>query len=225
MHIRPVNNFRVVNVAMEFIDYDPQYEIKDMHAGLQDNEIALKWYWPQAVDTVYIYKVKSMESEGNKNLNIENMRLCTKLQYESKGGFSEKIYEKDEFLYRIYAALRIDGKWSIINQTNRNNEILVCTGKLDVNVRIEEKKVLFSDLKKIEITLWSENQVKRENLCYVIKRGGYPYSIEDGCTYEFTKSINSSKFPMPDIVIPQNYFLKVFFTNDIASRRYCLKYV
>lgn len=207
---------------MEFIEYDAVYEIKDMKLEIQSNEIIVKWHWPEAVNAVYVCRAKSEEGLKKAIEDPENMRLCTKAEYQNRGYYSEKITDRDEFIFKVYASVKVEGKWCLVNQNNKNNEKMICTGKLNIYQRVNERKISFSELKKVEITLWSEGMVSREYVCYVIKKGAYPHSKEDGLMFDFPRDVTSSQMAMPEIVIPKDWFMKVFLTSDIAARRYSL---
>lgn len=205
---------------MEFIDYNSAYEITEVKLDIQDSEIIIKWHWPETMNAVFICKAKTEEGFKEEDFLDKRLALCTKHEYQNRGFYSEKVSDRDEFIYRIYPAVKSEGKWRLVNQENKNNEGIICTGKVNIRAKIAEKRVPFSNLKRIEISITSDIRISREGLNYVIKAGGFPHSLEDGLMYEFSRDIDNHKLPMPEIVVPQNYFLKIFFTNEIALRRY-----
>lgn len=210
---------------MELIDFDPLYEIKDIKWEILENDLILKWYWPESINAVYIHKAKTEDGLSFENRDFSVMKLCTRSEYQGKGYISEHITERDEFIYKLYPAVRKDNKWYLVDQRNNSNEALICTGKICINQKIIEKKVPFSDLKKIQIILWSENRLDKSLIVYVLKKGGYPKNIEDGAVFEFVKDVNSTQTIMPELIVPKNYFIKIFFTDEKWLRKYKISIV
>lgn len=207
---------------MEFTHYDALYEISNVKSEIQGKEIIIKWHWPETINAVYICRARTLDGIKDEDLASEKMKLCTKSQYQSRGYYSEIINDREEFIYRLYPAVRKEGKWFLVNQDNKNNETIICTGKINVNIKITESTVPFSDLKRVEITLYSEAHISKDDFGYTIKNGGYPHNAEDGFIYDFVKDIGTSEISMPEIIIPKNWYVRVFFSNTIASRRYNL---
>ena len=209
---------------MEFVESNGKHEeIENLTYKIEDNKCILTWKWPRDVYLVYVYKIKVKDRENENNIIEENLRLYTREEYKNRGGYQEKIREIDEFVYIVYPFREENEKLLLINQNDGRNEITFCTGKKKIEYSIKEKNKLFSNKKKVFITINIETPIEKDMLCYVVKEENIPLSKEEGTIFYFPITLEEGENSLPEILIGNNEYVGIFFTNDEYKKIYELK--
>lgn len=211
---------------MEFIEArGKSEEIENLAYKIEDNKCIITWKWPRDIYIVYIYKIKVKDFENNKEIDQDNLKLYTREEYTNRGGYHEKIKEIEEFLYIVFPCIEDnDEKLLLVNQSNKKNEIIFCTGRKKIEYSIKEKNKLFSNKKKVNITIRSEALIEKDMICYVVNEENLPLNKEQGTIFHFPVTFQIGENILPEILINNNEYIDIFFTNDEYKKIYQLVY-
>ncbi len=199
---------------MDFVKPQSKSEmINDVSAELHDDELILRWKWPQNVSYVLIYKTTAHDKVSPDKITEHNSKLYTREEYINENGYHEKIMAINLFTYAVFSYLRIEGKTMLVDQEEADNQITIATGRSNVYYSINTKRRLFSRRKAVQMVIRTEMNINKDVLCYVIKEGGHPVNREDGRIYPFAQNFRAGRNVLPDIDINANEYIKIFFTD------------
>lgn len=187
--------------------------IQDLSYNLDKKSFTIRWKWPSHINIVYILKIDIFRDFSLDNIKGKDVRIYTREEYKEFNGYVETIKEINQYKYFVFPGVEGENEIILLKQNDGKNEILVTTGTPEICYEIRELKSFssfFSKEKKLEITINSEVDLRKDVLCYVKKRGSYPCSKDDGICFEFVQDIYSGENIMPEIIVNRNEFVKLF---------------
>lgn len=196
--------------------------IKGMKYNIEKNKVVFRWFWPFELESVYVHKVLKAEELNVDYLDIDVSRIYTREEYKTRECYIEKTAGVGEFTYAIYPIAVEEDEKILLDQTNHQNKLLVCEGKIDVFYDINEKKNFFSSKKEITISINSRTALDKNILCYVKNIGCPPSHINDGVRFNLSRNIYCGSDRLTNITIGKNEFIEVFITNEDYSKNYNL---
>lgn len=120
--------------------------IKNLTATKYNNEIQIKWEWPDlntGIDHVYIFEVR----DENETLEELEKRNAKKFSFARKNYIEDGCYKRnipaDTVRYRIFPARIDNGNTIILNQTNNITKIFYKSVIIEYSLIIKSKKVCF----------------------------------------------------------------------------------
>lgn len=179
----------------------------------QDNESVLTWNWPEDVHLVYIYLFPVEAELPLEERPRQAMKLLTRDEYKASAGYRGRAEGTGRYAFRVYPCERNPDGIVLLRQEDEDNIIRFSTGKAQIRYSIDYRFALFSKMKPVRIALTSEVLVPKEALCYVMKEGSFPLHKEDGTAYPFIEDIAPGRNVLPQIEIPKNNKIKLFFTD------------
>ncbi|MFM9280974.1 beta-mannanase [Paenibacillus jiagnxiensis] len=187
--------------------------ISELSCRLVDNQVVLRWRWPEGVQAVYIEKRDAETAEGSPPSAEGGLRLFTREEYKAAGSYRDRIEGIGRLRYTVYASMTEDGQMVLVRQGDGRNSAEISTGKARIRYTVDHKKGLFTRRKTVRITVTAEIPVPQEALCYVKKEGGYPLDKEDGTVYPFTRPFAAGRNVLPPIEVGASEYVRVFFTD------------
>ena len=195
----------------------PELEINDLAFTKRDSELHFTWYWPKEVDFVYIYKAPANRFKNITELVEKDVTLYTREEYKAKQGFVDRFEAIGKYVYQFFPCQKQEGALHVYYQENENNLKYITTGKANILFSISYKKKLFKSCKNVRISIMTEVPLSKDLLVYVKKNGAVPISIEDGLKYPFLRDFPAGRTDLAEIMIEQNEFIRLFFTNGKES--------
>ena len=191
----------------------PKQEIRKVTASLQDGVCLIHWHWPQEVPCVYIHKSSADAVFRPEEVTIAKMKLLTREEYKTNGGYRERIDGVGRYAIRIFPCVMEEGRLRILLQINEENQIVIRSGKSQVRYQLKQKSGWFSKMQTVQIRIHTEVPIPREALCYVKKTGEYPLHKDDGLQYAFLHDFAPGYNVLPEIQIGKHDYIRLFFTD------------
>jgi len=187
--------------------------ITEMRHRVQGNESVLTWKWPAGIDFVYVYLFPAEAEQPPEQRPPAAMKLYTREEYKAKAGYRGRLDGIGRYAYRVYPCVRKPEGIVVLRQEDGDNLIRFAAAKARIRYSIKTGMALFRKYQPVRIELTSEVAVPKEALCYVLKEGEMPLHPEDGTVYPFIDDIQPGRNVLPDIEIPKNSRIKLFFTD------------
>lgn len=198
----------------------PTHEIRDLKKTIQDSELHLSWFWPKEIDFVYIYKASADSIKTHRSLDERDVKLYTREEYKANQGYITRLDGMGRFVYQILPCQKRDGKLIVFEQGNDKNVVYISGSKAKIYFSITYKNKLFQPRKKVRMSIMAEQELNKDLLVYVKKRGGPPASVEDGTVYPFVRDFPAGKSVPPEIEIEKDEFIRIFFNNGKQSAQF-----
>ncbi|MDR1663596.1 MAG: hypothetical protein LBR83_01560 [Clostridiales bacterium] len=206
---------------MRYMECDtPDNTIRRLKYADEGETIRLTFQWPVAIAQVYIFKVSGGFDIGEASPG--DAKLFTLPEYKKLGGYMERK-TPGEFTYYIFPFIRDAGEDVAVVQLDGGNRITFMAGQYEIKISIKEKTSPFSGVKTHEISLFSENPIGADALCYVKKENGYPSRINDGVTYPFAEPLPPGETLTRKITTKKNEFIRLFVRDTEKAAQYSLK--
>ncbi len=167
--------------------------IRNLTAVKYNNEIQIKWEWPElntGIDYVYIFEVKN-ENETLEELEKRNARQFSfsRKNYMENGCYKRTI-SADTVRYRIFP-IRIDHANTIVlNQNNNTTKIFYKSVIIEYSLITKSKKVYFKFINPEAFTNIANNEIVYHK---------YNKNNEYICTYPLNV----------DLIAKQNYIISI----------------
>jgi hypothetical protein len=188
----------------------PEYEIRDITCTIRNSEIHLTWYWPKAVNFVYLYKAESGKLCQAAELTMADLRLYTREEYKANQGYIGKLDTIGKASYQIFPCQKDNGKLRIFSQENDKNLITISGHKAKVYFSIAYKNKFMQKRKTVKMAIMTELPLDKELLCYVRKRDSVPISLEDGTWFPYIRDFPAGETYLPEIEIDKNEYIRIF---------------
>ncbi|MNW35147.1 hypothetical protein D3C74_121380 [compost metagenome] len=192
--------------------------ITQLSYKIDEDRCKLLWQWPEGIQAVYIYKRSTdREQQGEYEYDyppsVSGLKLYTREEYKSAGGYYDRIDTIGLVAYTVYACMMDDGDKRLVHQSDSENTVEFSTGRAKIRYSISHKSGLLRKYKTVQISVLAEIEIPKEVLCYVKKQGNYPVSIEDGTVYPFLRDFPSGRSTLPVIEVGKNDYVRLFFTD------------
>lgn len=167
--------------------------IKNLTAVKYNNEIQIKWEWPElntGIDYVYIFEVKD-ENETLEELEKRNARQFSfsRKNYMENGCYKRTI-SADTVRYRIFP-IRIDHANTIVlNQNNNTTKVFYKSVIIEYSLIAKSKKVYFKFINPEAFINIANNEIVYHK---------YNKNNEYICTYPLNV----------DLIVKQNYIISI----------------
>lgn len=167
--------------------------IKNLTATKYNNEIQIKWDWPElntGIDYVYIFEVKD-ENETLEELEKRNARQFSfsRKNYIENGCYRRTI-PSDMVRYRIFPIKINHANTIVLNQTNNTTKIFYKSIIIEYSLVIKSKKIYFKFANPDAFTTIADNEIVYHK---------YDRNNEYICTYPLNV----------DLIAKQNYSISV----------------
>ncbi|WP_332455200.1 beta-mannanase [Paenibacillus crassostreae] len=186
--------------------------IRELVHQVKDDRCTLRWFWPDGVQAVYIYRVASDQDVLDQPA-IENLKLYTRDEYKANNGYHDRTQGVGGWVYTVFACSMDQGEPVLILQEDGQNRKQINTGKARIMYSLKQKRALFQKYKTIQMRVTTEVPISKDILCYVKKEGSYPSNKTDGTVYPFVQHFNPGRNTLPEIEVGKNDFVRIFFTD------------
>ena len=187
---------------------------------VQEGISILTWDWPGNLRYVFVHGsapgATASLGEQNGRPEPQGMKLYTREEYKANGGYRERSDRIGFYRYTVYPCIRQEGRLLVYHQNDGDNEVTFSLGKAMIRCSIEYGGGWLGKRRTARMTVTTEVPVPKEALCYVIKTGSSPFSVEDGVRYPMLFDLIPGRNRMPDIEINRNEYVKLFFTDGKA---------
>lgn len=211
-----IEDFTIKDEGISSIEYNANKE-----------KLTLTWKWPKDCELVYIKRTSEIDMDFPNLMDVNNLKLYTRDEFKEFGGYAENIKDINQYKYWIFPCRENENGIILLKQNDRNNEVIVSTGKPQILYEIVECggfKSFFTKEKKVQIIIESEANIKKDILCYVKKSGAYPINKDDGIKFNFLEDIYAGKSVMPEFSLGKDEYIKLFINEEFADK-YLLKQI
>ncbi|WP_335500406.1 beta-mannanase [Neobacillus vireti] len=188
-----------------------------MRSTIRDSELHLSWFWPNAIDFVYIYQTSADTLDAVSEIKENELRFYTREEYKANQGYKTIVNGVGRYLFRIFPCQKRKGKIIVFNQENDKNLITITGTKAKIYFSINYKNKFLKAKKILKMSIQTELPLDKDLLVYVRKHGGVPSSIEDGIKYPFIRDFPAGRTELLEQEIGKDEYIRIFFSKGKHS--------
>lgn len=196
--------------------------ITQLKGRIDEKRVVINFKWPNTLEQICIYK-KNVLQEDRLDW-MRPYRRYTRDEYMNFGGFKDEVCEAGMMEYTLCPLMREGDETYIILYPHLENTIEIFTNKIQIKYTIKEKSKLFSNIKRVQMNVFCDTEIKKETICYVKKKGAVPVSEDDGIQFRFMKDFSPGNNILPEIEMDKDDYVRIYLAKDVKHKELYLVY-